>query len=80
MPQGNKKNNSKKKSLSGNAYLKYSGMAFQMGAIILIGALAGQKLDEYFQTPNAYFTALFALLAIAAAFYLTLKDLFRPSK
>ncbi|TXB63072.1 AtpZ/AtpI family protein [Phaeodactylibacter luteus] len=50
-------------------------MAFQMGAIILLGTLGGQKLDTYFQTERPYLTVLLALLSIFAALYVTLKDL-----
>ena len=64
-----------------DAYLKYSGMAIQMGVVILVGTLAGQKLDAYFQTGRPYLTVLFALLSIFAALYLTLKDiLFQNNK
>jgi uncharacterized membrane protein YeaQ/YmgE (transglycosylase-associated protein family) len=59
-----------------DAYLKYSGMAFQMGIIILVGALAGQKLDSRFQTERPYFTVALSLLAIFGALYVTLKDFF----
>lgn len=62
--------------LSRNDYMKYTGMAFQMGAIILIGAYAGQRLDAYYHTSKPYFTVGLSLLAIFAALYLTLKDLF----
>lgn len=58
-----------------DAYLKYSGMAIQMGVIILIGTFAGQKLDACFQTERPYLTVLMALLSIFAALYLTLKDI-----
>ncbi|MEQ8703014.1 MAG: AtpZ/AtpI family protein [Phaeodactylibacter sp.] len=58
-----------------DAYLKYSGMAIQMGVIILIGTFAGQQLDARFQTERPYLTVLFALLSIFAALYLTLKDI-----
>lgn len=58
------------------AYLKYSGMAIQMGIIILAGALAGQWLDGRFETERPYFTVLLSLLSIFAALYITLKDLF----
>ncbi len=58
-----------------DAYLKYSGMAIQMGVVILIGTFAGQKLDTYFQTERPYLTVLMALLSIFAALYLTLKDI-----
>ena len=56
-------------------YMKYSGMAIQMGVIILVGVFAGQKLDEHFQTAP-YLTVALALLSIFAALYITLKDLF----
>ncbi len=56
-------------------YAKYSGMAFQMGLIILVGTFLGKKLDEYFQLERPYLTVLFALLSIFAALYLVLKDL-----
>lgn len=62
-----------------NVYLKYSGMAFQMGIIILIGALLGRKLDNYFHSPKPWFTVAFSLLAIFAALYTTLKDLLKPN-
>jgi|OM-RGC.v1.034424710 F0F1-type ATP synthase assembly protein I len=55
-------------------YMKYSGMAMQMGIIILLGVFAGQKLDEYFQT-SPFLTVTLALLSIFAALYSTLKDL-----
>jgi F0F1-type ATP synthase assembly protein I len=57
-----------------NMYLKYSGMAFQMGAIILVGAIAGQKLDKYVQTTQPWFTLVFSLLSIFVALYVSLKD------
>jgi len=57
-------------------YAKYSGMAIQMGLIILIGALIGKKLDAYFQLERPYLTVVFSLLSISAALYLVLKDLF----
>ena len=57
-------------------YMKYSGMAIQMGVIILIGTYGGTKLDEYFQSKTPWFTVGLALLSIAIALYVSLKDLF----
>ena len=51
------------------------GWLFQMGVIILIGTFAGKKLDAYFQWERPYMTILLSLLSIAAALYITLKDL-----
>lgn len=62
-----------------DAYMKYSGMAIQMGMVILIGTLAGQWLDDYFETERPYLTVLLALVSIFAALYLTLKDIINPS-
>lgn len=60
--------------------MKYSGMAFQMGIIILIGTFLGKKLDAHFQMEKPYLTILFALLSIFAALYITLKDILRNDK
>jgi len=56
-------------------YMKYAGIAFQMGAIILIGVLVGDFLDGRYATEKPYFTLSGVLIALVAAFYITLKDL-----
>lgn len=74
LPNPNKAEEDKKEAdRNSQSYMKYSGMAVQMGLIILVGAYIGVKLDEKFQT-KSLFTALLALLAVFAALYLTLKD------
>ncbi len=62
---------------SANYYLKYSGMAFQMGAVILVGVLAGKKLDAWLNT-TPYLLVVMSLLSIFAALYVSLKDLIAP--
>ncbi|PSR11330.1 MAG: hypothetical protein DA408_16380 [Bacteroidetes bacterium] len=57
-----------------SSYMKYSGMAIQMGIIILVGVYAGKWMDGYFQTAP-YLMVAMALLSIFAALYSTLKDL-----
>ena len=59
------------------SYAKYSGMAFQMGIIILLGTLLGQWLDTKLQTAP-YLTILLALFSIFAALYIALKDFLTP--
>lgn len=56
-------------------YLKYSGMAFQLAAVLAVGVWAGTRIDRYFQTERPYFTAILALLSLLAGLYLSLKDL-----
>lgn len=61
-------------------YMKYSGMAFQMGGIILFGVWVGKKLDERFSTSTPWFTVGMALLSVFASLYIVLKDfLKKPS-
>ncbi len=73
------KSDTKKPSASGRApdYMKYSGMAIQMGAIILLGVWAGMKLDERLGTETPWFTVGMSLFSIFAALYIALKDLFK---
>ncbi len=73
------KSDPKKPSSSGRTtdYMKYSGMAIQMGVIILLGVWAGTKLDERFRTSTPWFTVAMSLFSIFAALYIALKDLFK---
>lgn len=56
------------------SYMRYTGIGFQMGIIILIGAIAGKKIDESIALDRPYFTILLATVATFAAMYLALKD------
>jgi F0F1-type ATP synthase assembly protein I len=55
------------------SYVKYSGIAFQMIAIIVIGALLGKFLDKTFDT-GVILTAAVTLMAVALSLYVSLKD------
>ncbi len=54
--------------------MKYSGMAFQMIAILLVFILGGRYLDAYFGT-EPYLMLVGCFLGIGLALYLPLKDL-----
>ena len=56
------------------SYMQYAGIGFQMGIIILIGAIVGKKLDERLANDRPYFTIFLAIVATFAAMYLALKD------
>jgi F0F1-type ATP synthase assembly protein I len=60
--------------------MKYAGMAFQMGAIILISVLLGQYLDKILNLSFPLFTLIFVLFGTFASLYLTLKDFITPKK
>jgi len=59
------------------ALAKYSGLGFQMLAIIGIGAFAGIKLDAYFHTRNPWFTISLMLLGVVVALYQIIRSLTR---
>lgn len=58
----------------GNNFVRYSGMAFQMIAIILITAWGGVKLDKITGTGKPVFTIILSLLGVFAAIYTAVKD------
>lgn len=60
-----------------NNYVKYSNLAFQMMAIILIGTFGGFKLDEYLNWGFPIFTIFLSLGAVIAAIYIAVKDLIK---
>ncbi|MFI5221668.1 MAG: AtpZ/AtpI family protein [Bacteroidia bacterium] len=60
-----------------NSIQRYSGMAIQMIAIILLGALGGKYLDKYFAFHFPVFTLSLTLLAVFAAIYLSVRDLLK---
>ena len=74
--QTNKQNNPKQQL---NNYAKYSSMAFQMIAIILLGTYGGVKLDEYLKLENQIFTIILSLFSTVAAIYLFLKEFIKKN-
>ncbi len=57
-----------------NDYLKYTGLGFQMLAIIGIFTWAGIKLDERSTSDTSLYTAILALLGVIIGIYIALKD------
>jgi len=56
-----------------NAYLKYSGMAFQMLSPILLGVYIGYRLDAYFATTPLFLVVLL-LGGLALAMYIVMRE------
>lgn len=72
--EGNKEE--EKKPL--NEYLKYSGLAMQMGITIGLATWAGVSLDKYFDFEKVpVFTLVFVLLSIFASLYALIRQLTR---
>ena len=55
-------------------YLKYTGLGFQMLAIIGIFTWVGIKLDERSTSDTSIYTAIFALLGVIVGTYIVLKE------
>ena len=62
------------------AYLKYSGLAFQLAAVVFLGLWAGTKLDEYFASEQPYFTIFLVLGLFTAYMYKLYIDLIKKKE
>ena len=56
------------------SYAKYSGIAFKMAAIIVLGTFGGYKLDQYFGFDKHIITLVLSLLSVVLAIYIVIKD------
>lgn len=65
---------------SSNSYLKYSGMVFQLFALLLLAGWGGKKIDAYLGNETPYVTALLILVFFIAYMYKLYIDLTRDSK
>ena len=57
------------------AYAKYSGIAFQLVAIIGFSTFVGYKLDAWMQNEVQWITALSGVLGVCLAIYQTIRQL-----
>ncbi|MBE9468254.1 MAG: AtpZ/AtpI family protein [Bacteroidetes bacterium] len=58
-------------------YLKYSGIAFQMLIIILIGVFGGMELDKSISWNFPVFTLIFSILSVSFSIYYVVKDIIK---
>lgn len=74
-PQSQKKKNPKNPQNKGaNDFGRFSGIAFQMIAIILITTWGGMKLDKITGFEKPVFTIILSLLGVFAAIYTAVRD------
>jgi ATP synthase protein I len=60
-----------------NDFAKYSGIAFQMIAVILLTTWGGIELDKLAKFHTPVFTIILSLLGVFAAIYTAVKDFIR---
>jgi F0F1-type ATP synthase assembly protein I len=58
-----------------NEYVKYSGLAFQMAALILLGYWLGSKIDKWLDLSFPAFTIILILTFLSVSFYSLIKSL-----
>lgn len=68
------------KKIIGIHFMKYAGMAFQMGAVILLSVLLGKYLDKLLILSFPLFTLIFVIFGTFSSLYLSLKDFITPGK
>lgn len=66
----------KDKNNSSNKYLKFTGIAFQLAALLFLAIWGGSKLDEKMGNETQYMTVLFVIIAFTGFMY----NLFRELK
>ena len=75
MEEQQKEKNPKKQQNKGlSDYARYTGIAFQMIAIILLTTWGGIKLDKLAGFSKPVFTIILSLLGVFAAIYTAVKD------
>lgn len=72
------KNLKKKNQLQ--KYLRFSGVAIQMGAVIAMGALGGRWIDERQGNETPGWTIGLSLFAVFASLYLVIKEVIKLGK
>jgi len=65
----------KKKPL--NKYVRFTGIAFQMGGTIYLGSLLGGWLDGKFPNENELYTKIVTLLAVFGAMYAVISQVIK---
>ena len=71
----------KKNNFSGlDKYAKYSGIAIQMGLILLLFVWGGKKLDQKFNQGENLYVIILSILGVFIALYISLKDFIRFKK
>ncbi|WP_262712024.1 AtpZ/AtpI family protein [Formosa maritima] len=80
MSNNHKKHQKQGKDTQLNSYVKFSGIAFQMIAIIAIGTFIGVKLDENYPNKNNLFTLTFTLSSVIISIIFVIRRIIAGSK
>lgn len=76
--KSNNRRNNQKKGKSPSKYIRFTSVAFQMGATIWLGNLLGKWLDTKFN--KDFLESTVTLLAVFVAMYLVIAQVIKVSK
>ncbi len=74
MPVKNNKPDNPKKRTSPTALLRYTDIAFRMGATIALGTWFGKWLDGKMGMTKPIFLLIMSMLAISMSIYMVIRD------
>lgn len=63
-----------------NAFARFSGLGFQMIAIIVIGSFIGVKLDEKYPNKHNLYTIILSLISVILAIVFIIRRIIAASK
>ena len=75
-----KQTNQEKTAKSLSDYARYSNLAFQMIAIILIGVFGGIKLDQWLSIDSHIFTIILSFLFVCLSIFFVVKSIIQIKK
>jgi hypothetical protein len=75
MDENEQNEKSRQKDSPGNSYIKFSGVGFQMIAIIGAFTYAGYKIDQSAHHQTKWVTAVLALIGVFISLYVVIKSL-----
>ncbi len=75
MKTDNQKNSLKNQPKPLNKYFKYTGLAFQFLAAILLGFWVGKRLDDHYQTEKPWFTMGLMMFFLIATLVKVIRDI-----
>lgn len=71
------KNQLQKKKKGFNNFVRYSGLAFEMMAIIAVGTFLGFKIDQWMGNTFKGFTLAFMVLSVIGSICYAIKNLLK---
>jgi len=77
MPMSDEPENKPSRQDQLKPYLKYSGLGFQMIAVLVLAAWGGMTLDDKMGNKNPWWTIGLMLLGVVASMYMIIKSVIK---